>query len=695
MKANYPYHSIVSDRPVIRAVCGGVPVYAFGYSHIYGEAPELVARTPIQTENPAPFVRIPIKRSHEIKHTLLGSTTPRMPRLTEHDERTLEPVHLIDGDPDTCWASRTQMSHDCAPTWIRLDLAQERTVRCVVLRKRQSDIDRTRPGPYPVDEGAFEVGRCMTDTLEIRVSRDSAHWETVYAGPSGDTPDQLEFAYEFSPTLAKQVMIIGSGYRRMENLLCCFSISNVEVYDTQMINRALVSSGCGITVSSVHAGLGLEVETHRWLWPVQHDLGLKWSRVGYHDDPINWHWVEREKGVLAVDPVADAAIDELVANGIQVVMCLNFGNRLYQDNPARNLPQMWEWYYDSPEPPKSAEALQAWDRFVRFMAAKYRHKAACFEIWNEWNIPIYWGDTPDVNRYIAIARRTIPIIRELAPEARVSMGSVSGFPHLSQLTADEIEQEAGRSLFLIAVRALAPLVDEIGFHPFYCLDQGSEDAMNYAEDLMALRAFCENAGFKGRLCASEFNIAANYPAPDGRNWWGDYQCSELVKAKYCAQISLLHTALDVGSYFCETYSNAYPMELSLMRRAFPQYPVTPLQPSPGYYVTRNMGTLLDGLYPSAQTARLLGGSGMLELHLLENPETGLLAAALWRKGRAQDACEFETVTLVLPRGYHTAHGVNTMNCEAQRLILSTGTAGEVLVHGLLIGDYPIMIFAQN
>jgi hypothetical protein len=23
--------------------------------------------------------------------------------------------------------------------------------------------------------------------------------------------------------------------------------------------------------------------------------------VGYHDDPVNWHWVEQEKGVLAVD----------------------------------------------------------------------------------------------------------------------------------------------------------------------------------------------------------------------------------------------------------------------------------------------------------------------------------------------------------------------------------------------------------
>ena len=66
------------------------------------------------------------------------------------------------------------------------------------------------------------------------------------------------------------------------------------------------------------------------------------------------------KGELRIDPEADAAITYLAEHGVNVVLALGFGNRLYtQADPRRKLPQLWEWYYEMPAPPTTEEALRA------------------------------------------------------------------------------------------------------------------------------------------------------------------------------------------------------------------------------------------------------------------------------------------------------------------------------------------------
>ena len=51
----------------------------------------------------------------------------------------------------------------------------------------------------------------------------------------------------------------------------------------------------------------------------------------------------------------------LVVGLILLVLALGFGNRLYSNpDPARRLPQLWEWYYENPRPPVTPAALKAW-----------------------------------------------------------------------------------------------------------------------------------------------------------------------------------------------------------------------------------------------------------------------------------------------------------------------------------------------
>ena len=102
------------------------------------------------------------------------------------------------------------------------------------------------------------------------------------------------------------------------------------------------------------------------------------------------------------------------------------------------------------------------------MAEHFRDRVQHFEIWNEWNIPAYWGAEPNVDHYLAVARTAIPILREVCPEAKIMMGSWAGFPSgISSWSAEELAAKERELIYLAAARALAAEVDEIGWHPFY------------------------------------------------------------------------------------------------------------------------------------------------------------------------------------------------------------------------------------
>lgn len=416
----------IEDYATIEAYVGDVPVYAFGYTYVYGLSPDLQPGAVMQVGNDNPIVKFKPKKSWEIKSGLCGFTAAREPRTMWNDDQPLLPVHLIDGDPETAWASRYAGVPDRQPEWIRIDLPMETAVSSVALV-----CSKKGPSKNP----KMGIGKSLPRELEIKLSRDARIWETVYSSEDLSLCEGGSKIIEFQAQRAKQIWIIGKQFRLgegaspWETLGYAFSLGEVEVRNPQGENLALISRGAGVTVSSTDHGFAMDRTTQDMLWPTLYDLGTKWVRVGFDLGLMLWSSVEREKGVLAVDPKASAAVKEAHRNGINVILCLDKGNWLYHDPPRKvdwkraRTREMMETYQDHPGwPTDSPELMAGYLRYVDYMVRHFGDTVAYYEIGNEWQgIP--------VDTYVKLVRATIPVIKNAFPGAKIMLGSTGTVNH--------------------------------------------------------------------------------------------------------------------------------------------------------------------------------------------------------------------------------------------------------------------------
>jgi F5/8 type C domain len=166
----------IEEYASVEAVSQGYPVYGFDYMmYIYGVSPDFFPANVLQEGNRKIRVKIPLKKSWEIKNNLLGSNTAQVPRTRKNDSHPTLPIHLIDGDPSTVWCSFGCLAPDVHPEWIRIDLPIEASVQSIALVCGNEF--------YPNSN----FGRALPKDLEVKVSTDAWHWDTVYSNKDVDT----------------------------------------------------------------------------------------------------------------------------------------------------------------------------------------------------------------------------------------------------------------------------------------------------------------------------------------------------------------------------------------------------------------------------------------------------------------------------------------------------------------------------
>ena len=676
----------IEDYATVEGYCEGVPVYAFGYTYIYGVSPTLIPNVNWQRGNNARPTKVIPKKSWEIKSNKLGSTPAREPKTAPNDDQPLLCVHLIDGDPETCWCSRGQVQSDVEEAWIRIDLPRASRVNSIALVPSEKGM-RASPAIFPSMRRNKAVGQALPQMLTVKVSCDGRHWESVYenrelAPPEGMKPIEISF----EPRLVKQLHVVGRGFPEVQNFGHCFSIAGVEIRDEKGENLALHSRGAGVTVSSTHLGYGMDRFTQDMLWPIQYDLGFKWSRVGYDMSAFQWAYVEREKGKLAVDPKADAAVSEAVSNGMNVVMVLDKGNWLYAPTPRRldRTRELVETYYNwPPTPTESKDYFKAWLRYIRFMVKHFKDRVEYFEIWNEWN-PY---TTEEARKFCELAKPTIEVIREEHPRAKIIPASPGFFPEFIEGYLRE---------------GLGPMIDVIAWHPWYQADPSDKAFRSYPEDVVALKKMAESYGFKGEYMATEWSWFAPYPP----SHIDKLHITEMQKAKYAARLTVTHVALEITSFWNETFqTHMTNRDVSLLRNTFSADPISPTQPQPIYYVLRTLSTLLENVKPASMDVRFSfpsrsadlqvcpNGDGEVEWYSFRRGRNEVLLAA-WIPGTAagdeSDSQEILTDIVLENDAYETATAYDVLNGTSQPLKVSH-RAGKTVLRGMKIRDWPVVI----
>jgi hypothetical protein len=438
----------IEEYASVEAMSQGHPIYGFDYMmYIYGVSPDLLPDSILQEGNSRPRAKIPPKKSWEIKNNLLGSNTAQVPRTRKNDSHPTLPIHLIDGNPDTVWCSFGCLAPDVHPEWIRIDLPVEATVKSIALACGNRF--------YPNSN----FGRALPKELEVKVSRDAWHWETIYSNQDVDITVEDRLEMKFEPRPVKQVWIVGNNFQTRINTpssagpITFFSIVGVEVNDIAGKNLALVSRGAGVTVSSTYFGHADNRLTQAELWaPLHYDAGLTWLRIaGAEAGAYDWQYTEREKGKYEFDPELDAWLTDLKRCGVKLVWGLDiYGNPLYEADSAKtNWAETRQQRFTdgtlggsmARDADDNPEMLAAYLRYVEFIARHLKGRVYVYEVGNEFT-GCGWDDDL-AERYMKIFAKSYEVVKRVDPDARIMPASPDLFAPDFLLTLLGQERKAG------------------------------------------------------------------------------------------------------------------------------------------------------------------------------------------------------------------------------------------------------------
>jgi hypothetical protein len=295
-------------------------------------------------------------------------------------------------------------------------------------------------------------------------------------------------------------------------------------------------------------------------------LGVKWARC-----QTGWSRTEQEKGKLEFGWLDDV-VDKLLRQSIQPWFSVGFGNKLYTPDAPHQTAVGWH-------PMRSAGEREAWLRFVRAAAERYRNKVKYWEIWNEPNLDHWFVPTgADPAVYAEMVRITAPEIRKRVSGAVIVGGSLSGG---FTSNSDYLERclQAG----------LAQHADRISYHPYRPVPEA-----NYENEVRALRAMLARFNPKIGVWQGENGC----PSQSGSSGaLRQYAWTEKSQAKWTLRrimtdlrleielTSYFHTA-DMLNYFTSDGKPGPTNYKGLIRG-------TDYSPKPSYHALQNLAALFD------------------------------------------------------------------------------------------------------
>jgi len=142
---------------------------------------------------------------------------------------------------------------------------------------------------------------------------------------------------------------------------------------------------------------------------------LKRASIASIRDEVGWGSVEREKGRLVMPERFDAYVRKAAAEGLNVLLILDYANRFYDDGDR----------------PRSPEAIEGFCRYAEFVVRHFGKDVRLYEVWNEWDIgiglPKQYNKGGSAEDYVKLLKAVYPRIKAVDPGVIVMAGgSTSG-----------------------------------------------------------------------------------------------------------------------------------------------------------------------------------------------------------------------------------------------------------------------------
>jgi len=343
----------------------------------------------------------------------------------------------------------------------------------------------------------------------------------------------------------------------------------------------------------------------------------------------------------------------IAANGVDLAVIMRFWNKeAHARGEELSSPRF-----------QTEDQIQDYLNYVRFIVRSLKPLVRYYVIWAEPTIQntIQWVKVED---YIKLLRRTIPVIREEYPEAKIVTAPTDYliYPHAQEF------------LFALLQSDVMPLVDVISWHPMYGTspkhDFHREYWYEYPQLVRRIKRAAEAHGFKGDYLATEltWGVQGAEGIFDPTVPW-PMVYARVEAAKYLARAIVLHLGMGVAAGHPSGMSNHMPLS---------------------YAVVQNLCTLMAGHEAIDMPVEIDIDYELVAYCAFRYPN-GDRMLGVWTDGIAKDEDPGVPATIRFPGlTAETVTGIDVLHGFEQEFVFES-VGDSTVIRDLLVKDYPILI----
>ena len=398
------------------------------------------------------------------------------------------------------------------------------------------------------------------------------------------------------------------------------------------------------TLSEVHNDLAVDCGTldrdyadyHKYTEYLE-PLGIRYIRL-----QAGWAKTEKVKGVYDFAWL-DSIIDDAVSRGLEPWLELSYGNPIYPGGGTIFLNGGW---------PTSKEAIEAWKRWARATAERYKGKVHQWEIWNEPDGPIRKKGA-DPRGIVDLTIESARIIKSVDPDAKIAAFGLAG-PRRAE-TCEAIISDLAKKL---KANNEEYLIDWITYHGYHYIPEHS-----YFIDGVTLLEILKRHNLNIEIWQGECG------APSQGHMGGalsEYDWNEQTQAKWDLRKVMNDHGNGVRTSIFAMADMNYGASDAIKIKNLKGIVATTAdnkvrRTKKAYHAVRNFVSVFDNLEKVCEKSGIEVSAPVYDsaseplFYLFEDKETALQSLALWQAGNAPIYCDCHD--------YYAEVTIETFNCK--------------------------------